>query len=49
MNTTVCFNNIDDFMKDHPEIDPALKPLVEPWLKETEKEINNFVLHFLFL
>ena len=48
MDTSII-NPIDDFMKNHPELDPSFKPLIEPLLKDSEDQIYQFVMHFLFL
>ena len=34
---------IDDFMRDN-QLDPALKPLIEPLFKEMEYQIFTFLL-----
>ena len=49
MDNKLAINTIDDFLKEHPEVDPSLKPMIEPLLKETEDQIYGFVMHFLFL
>ena len=49
MDNAIHINNtIDDFLKDHPEIDPSLKSLIEPLLTESEDQIFDFVMNFIF-
>ena len=49
MDNLLCLKTIDDFMKEHPEIDSSTKSLIEPLVKESEDEIYNFIMNFIFL
>ena len=40
---------IDDFMKEHPELDPSLKPVIEPVLRESEDQLFNFIMSYIFM
>ena len=42
-------NTIGDFMKEHPEIDPSLKPVVEPVFKDSEDQLYNFIMCYIFM
>ena len=42
-------NTIDDFMKEHPEINPSLKPLVEPLFRESEDQFFNWIMSYIFM
>ena len=42
-------NTIDDFMKAHPELDPSIKPLVEPVFRESEDQMFNFIMSYIFM
>lgn len=43
-NVDIYLGTIDDFMKEHPEIDPSLKPLIEPLFKEYSNQMFQFLL-----
>ena len=38
---------IDDFLRAHPEIDPSLKPIIEPVFKESEDQLFAFIMGYL--
>ena len=40
-------NTIDDFMKEHPELDLSLKPVIEPVFKEAEDQFFSFIMGYL--
>ena len=42
-------NTIDDFMKAHPELDPSLKPVIEPIFRESEDQLFNFIMSYIFM
>jgi len=42
-------NTIDDFMKEHPELEPSLKPVIEPQFKESEDQLFNFIMSYIFM
>ena len=42
-------NTIDDFMKAHPELDPSLKPVIEPVIRESEDQMFNFIMGYIFM
>ena len=42
-------NTIDDFMKAHPELDASLKPLIEPVFKESQNQMFNFIMSYIFM
>ena len=42
-------NTIDYFMKAHPELDPSLKPVIEPIFKESEDQLFNFIMSYIFM
>ena len=44
----IYLGTFEEFMKDNPEIDPSLKPMIEPLFKETEFQFFNFILSFVF-
>lgn len=49
MDNTFRIHTIDDFMKDHPELDPSLKPLIEPLITETDDQVFGFIMNFLLV
>jgi hypothetical protein len=42
-------NTIDDFMKEHPELDTSLKPVIDPVFKESEDRLFNFIMSYIFM
>ena len=42
-------NTIDDFMKEHPELDSSLKPLIEPLFRESEEQLYNWIMSYIFM
>ena len=42
-------NTIDNFMKAHPELDPSLKPVIEPIFRESEDQLFNFIMGYIFM
>jgi hypothetical protein len=40
-------HTIDDFMKEHPELDPSLKPVIEPVFRESEDQFFSFLMGYL--
>jgi len=38
---------IDDFMALHPELDPSLKQVIEPVVKESEDQFYAFIMGYL--
>ena len=38
---------VDDFLRDYPEIDPSMRPLIEKLFKEMESQLFNYVLNAL--
>jgi len=42
-------NTIEDFMKAHPELDPSLKPVVEPMIMESEEQLFNWIMSYIFM
>ncbi|MDR0562874.1 MAG: hypothetical protein LBG73_09340 [Spirochaetaceae bacterium] len=42
-------HTIDDFMKAHPEIDPSLKPVIEPVIQGAEDQLFNFIIGYIFM
>ena len=42
-------NSIDDFMKEHPELDSSLKPVIEPIFRESEDQLFNFIMSYIFM
>ena len=42
-------NTIDDFMKAHPELDPSLKPVIEPVFRESEDQLFNWIMSYIFM
>jgi hypothetical protein len=41
--------SFDDFLKEHPEIDPSLIPLVKPVIQGAENEIFSFITSYIFI
>jgi hypothetical protein len=41
--------SIDEFMKKHSELDPALRPLIEPAIKDSEDQLFNFIMSYIFM
>ena len=42
-------NTIDIFMREHPEIDPSLKSIVEPIFRDSEDQLYNFIMCYIFM
>ena len=42
-------NSIDDFMKEHPELELSLKPVIEPQFRESEDQLFNFIMCYIFM
>jgi len=40
---------IDEFMKAHPELDPSLKPVIEPMFRESEDQLFNWIMSYIFM
>ena len=40
---------IDDFMKEHPELDLSLKPVIEPVFRESEDQLFNWIMSYIFM
>ena len=40
-------NTIDGFMEAHPELDPSLKPVIEPLFRESEDQLFTFIMGYL--
>ena len=40
-------NTIEDFMKEHPELDPSLMPVIEPLFKDSENQLFSFIMGYL--
>lgn len=41
--------DFNSFMLDHPELDPKWKPVVEPAVLGSEKELQAFILSHIFM
>ena len=42
-------NTIDDFMKAHPHLDPSLKSVIEPLFRESEDQLFNWIMSYIFM
>jgi hypothetical protein len=40
---------MDEFMKKHPELDPSIKPVIEPAIKDSEDQLFNFIMSYIFM
>jgi len=41
--------SIDDFMKEHPELESSLKSVIEPQFRESEDQLFNFIMCYIFM
>ena len=41
--------SIDEFFKEHPELDPSLKPVVEPLFRESKDQLFSFIMSSIFM
>lgn len=39
----------ETFMGDHPELDPAWAPILEPMVSESEASLKAFILSYIFM
>jgi hypothetical protein len=39
----------DDFLKEHPEIDPSWQPFIEPAIQTVEDQIFAFIMGYIFM
>ena len=42
-------NTIEDFMKAYPDLDPSMKPVIEPIFQEAEDQLFNFIMSYIFM
>ena len=42
-------NTINDFMKEYPNLDPSLKPVVDPVIQGAEDQLFNFIMYYIFM
>ena len=40
---------IDDFLKAHPELDPSLKSVIEPVIRDSEDQLFNWIMSYIFM
>ena len=38
---------IDDFMKEHPELDPSLRTVIEPLFEDSHDQFLTFIMGYL--
>ncbi|MCL2127819.1 MAG: hypothetical protein FWH38_06150 [Treponema sp.] len=41
--------SMDAFMKEHPELDSSVKPVIEPVLQDAEDTLFNFIMSVIFM
>jgi hypothetical protein len=49
MKNDKYYQEFEDFMKNHPEITPALRPLVEPPIQGVENQLYAFIISYIFM
>jgi hypothetical protein len=41
--------SFDEFLKEHPEIDPSLRSFVEPVIQTSEDQLFSFIMSYIFM
>jgi hypothetical protein len=41
--------SFDEFLKEHPEIDPSWRSFVEPVIQSSEDQLFNFIMSYIFM
>jgi len=41
--------SLDEFLKEHPEIDPSWKPVVQPVIQTSADQMFSFIMSYIFM
>jgi hypothetical protein len=41
--------SFEEFMKEHPELDPSWEPFIRPVVQSSEDQLFNFIMSYIFM